>query len=130
MTHRPLEITLGVITLLSVISVPIPRSGKKRPSVDLAQTSVTYASRVNELHWTAQEQQREVDSLMQETRGIADSLGNSPVVPAARLSAHRPRTEILGTPTPRLAHISEAPARAIEAPLDGGFPEDEYGCTQ
>lgn len=130
MTHRPLEITLGVITLLSVISVPIPRSGKQRPSVNLAQTSVTYASRVNDLDWTAQEQQREIDSLMQETRGIADSLGNSPAVSSARLSTHRPRTEIQGTPSLDLAKISDAPALSIGTPLDAGFPEEEYGCTQ
>lgn len=131
MTHRPIEIAFGVITLLSVVSVPIPRSEEQKAIVGTGQIPLTYASRVEDLHRTARAQQLEIDSLMRETRGIADSLGNRSLVSLARVSTSRNPTTIPVASSVAVAKISDTQPQAIGAPpMDAGFPEEEYGCSQ
>lgn len=131
MTHRPIEIAFGVLTLLSVVSVPIPRSGEQKTTVVTGQMPPTYASRVEDLHRTARAQQLEIDSLMRETRGIADSLGGRSLVSSVRVTTPRTHTTIPVASSVAVAKISDTQPQAVGAPpIDAGFPEEEYGCSQ
>jgi hypothetical protein len=71
MSHRALEVFLGVVTLVSVVSVPVPRrvtapAVKPPAHIDLR--------RVEELHRVSQAQRSDVARLARDTQALADML--------------------------------------------------------
>lgn len=68
---RPVELIVGVVVLLSVASVPVPRKGNVTP---LPPLTAGAADRVENLHRQAEEQARSVASLTEETRQLSELL--------------------------------------------------------
>lgn len=67
MSSRALEIFFGVVTLVSVISVPVPRRTPPEQFKPRVQIDVR---RVEELHRTSQSQREDVNRLMRDTRDL------------------------------------------------------------
>lgn len=65
--HRPLEIALGVITLLSVVSVPLPQ----RKAHQVPPAHRVDLDRLGALHREAQSQRDDVVTLTRETRQLS-----------------------------------------------------------
>lgn len=65
--HRPLEIALGVVTLLSVVSVPLPQ----RKPYSMPAAHRFDIDRLGALHREAQSQRDEVLTLTRETRQLS-----------------------------------------------------------
>lgn len=68
-SHRTLEVLFGVVTLVSVVSVPIPRRNQPQPSV--AARARIDTARVEELHRVSDVQRADVARLARETRELS-----------------------------------------------------------
>ena len=68
---RPVELIVGVVVLLSVASVPVPRKTNLTP---LPPLSAGATARVENLHRQAREQAEDVTSLAKETRQLSELL--------------------------------------------------------
>lgn len=68
---RPVELIVGVVVLLSVASVPVPRKGNVIPIPPLTAGAT---ARVENLHRQTQEQAVDVASLTEETRQLSELL--------------------------------------------------------
>lgn len=74
MTHpliRPVELILGVVVLLSVASVPVPRKANVTP---LSPLPAGYTERVETLQRHTQSQAQNVAALTEETRQLSELL--------------------------------------------------------
>jgi len=68
-SHRALEVIFGVVTLVSVVSVPVPRRGdppKLKPPARID------ARRVEDLQRVSQTQSGEIARLVRDTRALAN----------------------------------------------------------
>lgn len=69
-SHRALEVIFGVVTLVSVVSVPVPR---RAPVVPPPKVRVD-VHRIEELHRVSQAQRADVARLTRDTQALADLL--------------------------------------------------------
>lgn len=69
-SHRALEVIFGVVTLVSVVSVPVPR---RSPVVPPPKVRVD-VHRIEELHRVSQVQRADVARLTRDTQALADLL--------------------------------------------------------
>lgn len=69
-SHRALEVIFGVVTLVSVVSVPVPR---RSPVVPPPKAHVD-VQRIEELHRVSQTQRADVARLTRDTQALADLL--------------------------------------------------------
>ncbi len=113
MTHpllRPAELMVGVVVLLSVASVPIPR---KAPPA-FPPVAVDYPARVGELHRQTQEQAHEVTALTEETRQLSKLLQ----IQQQNEMAHPPRNTHRSTHRPGIVAPHD-PSRSDSTPSVG-----------
>jgi hypothetical protein len=101
--HRALEVILGVVTLVSVVSVPVPRKGNAIPPVPVNRPRLN-VQQLEELHRTSQAQREDVARLARDTRILSETL----------------RSHIA---------TSHGDGGTVRAP-DTRVPENEYECSQ
>lgn len=135
---RPVELALGVVVLLSVASVPVPRAtmvSAARPAAD-----VGYIARVETLHRQAQAQQQDVIALTEQTRQLSELLRiqqESEAPRSARVASRRrgsQHTEVPGTVLAQDPHPSELPAMGAQQTaaansFKGGPAGEPHGIT-
>lgn len=69
-SHRVLEVILGVVTLVSVVSVPVPR---RSPVMAPSKVHVD-VQRIEELHRVSQAQRADLARITRDTQALADLL--------------------------------------------------------
>lgn len=95
-SSRTLELFLGLVTLVSVVSVPVPR--KSTPPVSLAHPRLDLR-KLEELHRESQEQRESVSQLARDTREFSNLLRSRRIVPVGGTVTVR-RHPPIGAPQP------------------------------
>jgi hypothetical protein len=116
MNHRPLEIIAGIVTLLSVISVPV-RSSVQTPPRPPSVIPPVNLDQLDRVRQDALSQQLEVAKLTRDTRALAELFART-----------RPQT----LPPPRVVHNASDAGTVRTAPdVRGSETEnEEHGCSQ
>lgn len=117
MTHRPVELVLGVLTLVSVISIPIRPKSVSHPPV-IASAPHVDLDRLERVQQEALSQEQEVARLARDTRALAELVSSRNGFRPSRESPLRSRLLDAGT-------VETSPPKGAETEN-----EYEYGCSQ
>ena len=92
-SSRALEVFFGVVTLVSVVSVPVPQ--KSPPAVVVPARPRLDLTRLEYLHRESLAQKESVSSLSRETRELSNLLRTQPIrSDGGTVASHAPRTGI------------------------------------
>ncbi len=72
-SHRALEIVLGIVTLVSVVSVPVPHRNTPAPNREIVRPRLD-VQKLEELHRSSEQQRDEVARLARDTRILSEAL--------------------------------------------------------
>lgn len=118
MNHRPLEITAGILTLLSVISVPVRQSNPPPPRTPSVIPPVNL-DQLDRVSRDALSQQQELAKLTRDTRSLADLVART-TTPI--------RTQTL--PPPATRSRDAGTVRATPDVRESETESEEYGCSE
>ena len=134
MNHRALEISFGIVTLLSVISVPIPRTAVilSPPPSRMARLD---EGRIEALRRESRNQQEEVDRLLSDAQSLSAQL--TPVEPAlasnTRTSSRHANRAPAAPATEEDIMVEALPSRATRPTARAAtahVPPESFGRSQ